>query len=102
MMERAAQKIIAERRLLKVHIEELGLTVYMAYGAKFDKAYIFLPSSFCSCFSFYFNVFSRRVSSNCVHLEACALSQSSIPVLQVNFETFKNKVYPLIFKGLLF
>lgn len=101
MMERSARKLLSERRLLKVHIEDLGVTLHLAYGAKLDKLYLLVPSVFCSCSSFYFNVFSRKLSERCVHLAAYEMANSSVPEVRLNFEQFKNNYYPLIIKGLL-
>lgn len=100
-MERAALKILSEKRLIKVNIEDEGPTLYLVYGTKFDKMYLLVPPSFCSCSSFYFNVFSRKLSQRCVHLAAYEASDHSIPEVSVRMDYFKDKLYPLIFKGLL-
>jgi len=100
-MERSARKLLSKRRLLKVRIEELGVTLHLAYGTKLDKLYLLLPPVFCSCSSFFFNVFTRRLSERCVHLAAYEIASSSVPEVHVSFEQFKNSYYPLIIKGLL-
>lgn len=100
-MERSARKLINEKRLIKVHIEELSVTLHLAYGAKLDKLYLVVPPAFCSCSSFFFNVFARRSSNRCVHLAAYDIAGSSIPEVHVSLEHFKNNLFPLIVKGLL-
>jgi len=101
-VERAAQKLLSERRVVKVHVRELGLTLYLAYGAKFDKLYLLIPGRFCSCFSFFFSAFLRRTASQCVHLAALSLAKDAqLPAVEVSLEDFRNKIFPLIFRGLL-
>jgi hypothetical protein len=41
------------------------------------------------------------VKDECIHLRAFELSKSDVPVIKISWEEFKNKFYPLIFKGML-
>lgn len=94
-------KLLSERRLLKILIEDARLDLVVSYGAKYDRMYLLMPARFCSCASFYFDVYSRRVKDKCVHLKAFELSKGDLPVIKTSWEEFKNRIYPLIFKGLL-
>lgn len=100
-MERRALKVLSEKRLVKVIVEEYGLELYIAYSAKRERAHLVLPEGFCTCSYFYFNVFSRRVKDACLHLKALELSQSALPEVKLSVDKFKKSVFPLIFKGLL-
>jgi len=102
VMERLARKLLSEGRLVKVHLEDTNITFYVAYSAHFDRAYLLVPPVFCSCASFYFNVFTRRLAKECVHLMAQRMAPpDGLREERMSLEQFKNRVLPLIFKGLL-
>jgi predicted nucleic acid-binding Zn finger protein len=96
-----ARKLLSERRLLKVNVEDVGVELTVSYGGKYERVYLLLPGRFCSCASFYFEVFSKRAKEKCAHLEALELSKGELPQIKVDWEEFKNRIFPLIFKGFL-
>jgi len=96
-----AQKLLSERRLVKVIVEGTGVELTVSYGGKYDRMYLLLPGRFCSCASFYFEVFSKRAKEACVHLKALELSRGELPVARMSWDEFKNRTYPLVFKGFL-
>ncbi len=100
-MSSRARKLLSERRLIRVIVEDAGVELTVSYGGKYDRMYVLVPGRFCSCASFYFEVLSKRAKEACAHLEAFELSRSELPVLKVSWEEFRNRIYPLIFKGFL-
>jgi len=100
-MSSRALKLLSEKRLLKILVEDAKIDLVVSYGANYDRMYLLLPGRFCSCASFYFDVYSRRVKDKCIHLRAFEISKSDVPIIKIFWEEFKNKLYPLIFKGML-
>lgn len=99
-MERRALRAAAGARLVKIVVEDLGVTIHAAYSADYDRLYLVIPGEFCSCPSYLFDVFLRRAADKCVHLEAFELA-SNVREIRVSYEEFRKRIYPLLFRGLL-
>lgn len=100
-MEKRALRLIADNKLVKLRLEETGVEMVVAYGGKYDRLYLVVPGRYCSCPSFYFSATSGRERSGCVHLRACELAGQSIPENIIKWDYFKNKIFPMLFKGLI-
>lgn len=101
MAQRKALKLALEKKLVKVTVEDANLTIYATYSKRFDEIYIVIPRKFCSCPSYLFDVFTRRISDSCIHLLAIELASNNIQEIKVSLEEFTNKIFPLIFRGLI-
>lgn len=100
-MSKREAKLLSERRLIKLAVAEKGIELVVSYSSKYDSMYLLIPEEYCSCASFYIEVFSRRSSDACIHLRALRASGGRLPEARVSWDDFKNKFYPLIFKGFL-
>jgi len=99
-VERKALRMATGARLVRIVIEDLGVTLHAAYSADYSRLYLVIPGEYCSCPSYLFEVFLRRAAEKCVHLEAFELS-SNVREVRVSYEEFRKRIYPLLFKGLL-
>ncbi|MEM1509018.1 MAG: hypothetical protein QXY49_05725 [Thermofilaceae archaeon] len=101
MAQRRALKLVLEKKLIKVTIEDANFTIYATYSKRFDEIYVIIPRKFCSCPSYLFDVFTRQISDSCIHLLAMELAGNSIQEIKVSLEEFISKIFPLIFRGLI-
>lgn len=101
MAQRRALKLISEKKLVKFVVEDANLTIYAAYSRRFDALYVTVPGKFCSCPSYLFDVFAKRISDSCIHLLAMKLVGSNLQEVRISLDEFTNKIFPLIFKGLI-
>lgn len=99
---RKALRIITGRRLVRIVVEDLGVTLYAAYSTDYDRLYLLVPGRFCSCASFLFDVVLRRAAERCVHLEALREARDvNITEMRVDLTRFTSILYPLLFKGII-
>lgn len=97
-----ASRAATRKRVIKIVITDLGITLYAAYSERHDKLYLLFPQRYCSCPSYLFNVYLKGGREKCIHMEALEATPSkSLPTIRVDYSKFKDVFYPLIFRGFL-
>lgn len=92
----------AAKRIVKMEITDLGITLYAAYSRRHDRLYLIVPGMYCSCPSFLFEVYLKGEKEKCIHLEGLeSVGEDQVPVIKLTFSRFKEVFYPLIFRGFL-